>query len=309
MKTITHVKMLLTAFTLLLCLSGLQTAFGSTITVTSPNGGETWTAGTTNMITWTSDVTTKLKIVLLKNGVQYSVIAGFVSNTGSYNWAIPASIVNGADYTVKITTCFSPVVSDVSDATFAISGGSGTTVVLATPNGGETWMAGTPNTITWNSDVTGKLRIVLLKNGVQYAVIAGNLSNTGTYNWLIPAGIVLGTDYTINISMCTNSLIFDVSDLNFAIAGGLSPKAILVNDNLSQSNVSVYPNPAIDVLTISAASEIGHITVLNIVGQIVMKLDTDAKQIQLNINDLTNGVYFIRIENGGTTTSHQLIKK
>ena len=70
MKTLPSTKFFLAALLFFVCLSGFNVAIGATISVTSPNGGETWTAGTTNAITWASDVTTNLRIVLLKNGVQ-----------------------------------------------------------------------------------------------------------------------------------------------------------------------------------------------------------------------------------------------
>ena len=221
MKTLTSTKLFLAALSFLVCLSGFNVAFGATISLTSPNGGETWTAGTTNAITWTSDVTTNLRIVLLKNGVQIAVIAGAIPNTGSFNWAIPAAIISGTDYTVKISSCLAPAVFDVSDANFTISGGSGSTITVVTPNGGESWTAGTTNTIAWTSDVTGNVRISLLKNGAQYSLIAASVPNTGTFNWLIPVGLLAGAEYKVKVSSALYPLINDMSDANFSISAGI----------------------------------------------------------------------------------------
>ena len=221
MKTLTSTKLFLAALSFLVCLSGFNVAFGATISLTSPNGGETWTAGTTNAITWTSDVTTNLRIVLLKNGAQIAVIAGAIPNTGSFNWAIPAAIISGSDYTVKISSCLAPSVFDVSDANFTISGGSGSTITVVTPNGGESWTAGTTNTIAWTSDVTGNVRISLLKNGVQYSLIAASAPNTGSFNWLIPARLLAGADYKVKVSSAVYPLISDMSDANFTVSAGI----------------------------------------------------------------------------------------
>jgi hypothetical protein len=220
MKKHSYLRTMLAAFSLILCLSAFHSANGATVTVLSPNGGETFTAGTINTITWNSDVTGKLKIVLLKNGVQYAVIAPFVTNTGTYTWNVPATFQNGSDYKVKISSCTLTPVFDESDATFSIGGGSGTTITIVSPNGGETWTAGTPNTINWTSDVLGNVRITLLKNGALYTNIASSVSNTGSFVWNIPAGLAASADYTIRISKSTNAQIFDNSDATFSIISG-----------------------------------------------------------------------------------------
>lgn len=281
---------------------------GTFVTVTSPNGGETWTAGTANTITWTSDVTGNLRIVLLKNGVQYSVIAGFVPNTGSYTWNIPATIINGTDYTVKISSCINILATDVSDANFTIEGGSGTTLTVVTPNGGETYTVGTVNTISWTSDIVGNVRILLLKNGVQRSLIASSVANSGSFDWMIPTCIAAGTDYTVKIISVSNPFIFDISDLNFSI-NAISSKSAIANEDLTNSSLTIYPNPAIDNINISSNNAIGQVMVVNLIGQVVLSSNTDANQVQLNIDNLTKGIYILRTENEGVTTTQKFIKQ
>ncbi len=281
---------------------------GTMVTLTSPNGGEIWTAGTTNLITWNSDVTGNLRIVLLKNGIQYSVIAGFLPNTGSYSWTLPATIINGTDYSVKISSCINTTISDISDSTFSITGGSGSTLAVVSPNGGETYTVGTTNTITWTSDIVGNVRILLLKNGVQRCLIASSAANSGSFDWMIPSCVLAGTDYAVKIVSVSNPSIFDISDLTFSIILS-GAKSAIANEELSNSELTIYPNPAIDYLTIASNSAIGHIMVFNSLGQIVLNSNTQTNQFQLNINDLTQGIYYVRIDNEGTTTTRKILKQ
>ncbi len=77
------------------------------IRITSPNGGETWSRGTTQTITWTTNATktpiTKVVIKYHEVGVTgwnlITVIKG--GNPGSYDWAIPASLNTGS-YRIKV---------------------------------------------------------------------------------------------------------------------------------------------------------------------------------------------------------------
>ena len=131
----------------------------ATLTVTSPNGGETWQAGTTHIITWTSSgVTGNIQIQPYLGGVAQTNLTTSAPNTGSYSWSIPAGYTPGTTYQIAISA-MSGSVSDFSNAYFTISAPPSLTVT--SPNGGETWQAGTTQSITWNSSpgVTGNIQI------------------------------------------------------------------------------------------------------------------------------------------------------
>jgi hypothetical protein len=292
---------------------------GTTITVTSPNGGETFTAGTVNVVTWTSDVAGNVRISLLKNGSPFSLIALSVPNTGSFNWLTPAGIAPGADYTVKISGVLTPLLFDVSDASFTIMAGTGSTLTLTAPNGGETWTVGTDNTITWASDILGNVRIVLLKSDIQVGLIAAGTPNDGSQNWLLPANLIPGTDYKIRISSCINPTISDVSDLDFTIlpAGKTTPGTAVNStvknatgaDELTSPNLKLFPNPATDKLNIVADGSMSSVSMMNSLGKTVFESNPDSRQLTLNLGEFSAGFYFVRIETEGVITTHKIVIK
>ncbi len=99
----------------------------STVTVTSPNGGESWGAGTTHAVTWTQTGVTIARIDLYKGGSFDQAIATDLDATsGSYSWTIPAGIAGGTDYSVKVSNQLG-VNSDYGNASFTI--GSAPTAV------------------------------------------------------------------------------------------------------------------------------------------------------------------------------------
>ena len=61
------------------------------ITVTSPNGGETWSNGSSQNITWTSQGTiANVKIdYSTDNGTTWTAISASTTNDGSYTWTVP----------------------------------------------------------------------------------------------------------------------------------------------------------------------------------------------------------------------------
>ena len=118
------------------------------VTVLSPNGGETWQQGSRQKITWQApssipNVYITLHSTQLRWGgegaggyipVFSTVIASSTANTGAYDWVVPASIPQGS-YKVNVQA-YSPdvrnFISDDSDAPFSIvaAGGVGQSAPL-----------------------------------------------------------------------------------------------------------------------------------------------------------------------------------
>ena len=94
----------------------------SNITVISPNGGERWLAGTTNAITWTSNISDDVKIELYKGGSSFLTISNSTSNSGTYLWTILDTLHTGTDYKVKITSVRDNNITDYSDSGFVALG-------------------------------------------------------------------------------------------------------------------------------------------------------------------------------------------
>ena len=90
-----------------------------TITVTSPNGGERWSVGSTHDITWTqTGLIGTVTIDLYKGGVYQKTLGTPEAAAGTFDWSILSTEVAGTDYTIRAWQ--SGGVSDDSDADFAV---------------------------------------------------------------------------------------------------------------------------------------------------------------------------------------------
>ena len=97
------------------------------------------------------------------------------------------------------------------------------TLSLASPNGGETWQVGKPQTIAWNYAGTPGtyVKIELLKNGsiirtiTKSAKIGAN--GSGSYTWTPPWKLGPGSNYKIRVTSISNNQINDTSDANFIV--------------------------------------------------------------------------------------------
>ena len=191
------------------------------ITVITPNGGENWQKGQQYNITWSDNITENVKIELYKGGSFNSTIVSSTPSNGTYLWLIPASLTDGNDYKVKITSVNTASLNDMSDNNFTISSAQNITVI--TPNGGENWQKGQQYNITWSDNITENVKIELFKGGSFNSTIVSSTPSNGTYLWPIPASLTDGNDYKVKITSVNTASLNDMSDNNFTISSGCSP--------------------------------------------------------------------------------------
>jgi hypothetical protein len=202
---------------------GTFTIAPPTIHLMSPNGGESWTFGTTRQVTWTSTGIRPLETVnleLLKGGNPVGSLSSVYSYEpqNAFNWKVGNAggqfAPSGSDYKIRITTSMSHI-SDESDGVFAIAP---VVLRLTSPNGGENWIQGSQKQITWVSEGCSddsKITLRLLKGTTFKCEIAnGILTSQGTYNWI--AG------------KCANGSIVSVKDdykIQIVSQGGCGPSS------------------------------------------------------------------------------------
>ena len=180
----------------------------SPITVTSPNGGESWLPGTMHQVTWApTSLSGGVTIELWKNGSLVGSLGSASASSGTTNWVIPADLALGTDYKIKV---YQGPIADFSDANFTIA----SPLNVTSPNGGENWGLGLMYPITWTQfGMSGGVTIELWKNGALFQPISITDITTGEYNWTIP-GLPVGADYQIKIYQGS---VGDFSDAYFSL--------------------------------------------------------------------------------------------
>ena len=88
---------------------------------------------------------------------------------------------------------------------------------------------------------------------------------------------------------------------NFSIGQGIG-----INEQTANT-VSIYPNPATTVLNV-VAEGYNTIEIVNLLGQTVYAANA-TNNMQINVSNLNNGVYFVRVNGENGTTTQKFIKK
>ncbi|MFP5214147.1 MAG: Ser-Thr-rich GPI-anchored membrane family protein [Acidobacteriota bacterium] len=197
----------------------------STITVTSPVGGERWELGTAHTIQWnySGDPGSTVDIDLYKKGSWVRTIGTRIpigySNSGSYLWTVQHAITPSSDYKIRIRS--NRGIEDFSNTNFVITP-SGVTVTAPNSSAVE-WRLGTKPTIRWTHKTNaGSYVDIDLYKGEGWnrtiAVRAPIGEATGaTYSWVVPSDVVPGNDYKVRLR--TEWGFTDFSNEAFSIQG------------------------------------------------------------------------------------------
>lgn len=100
---------------------------------------------------------------------------------------------------------------------------------------------------------------------------------------------------------CTDMFVLALDDILVANTAGLEE---------NQLNVSVFPNPANDVLNINSSQEVARINVIGLDGKVVLTENVSGFDAQVNLTDLTSGSYIVEaIGTNGAVVRTNFIKK
>jgi uncharacterized delta-60 repeat protein len=149
-------------------------------------------------------------------------------------------------------------------------------------------------------------------------------NNAGsTFNWVVTGGTITEGQGTYMITVAWDgegSGTISVEEESINGCTGISDDFLVtiddctgIFDNESKSEITLYPNPANDYLTVSLASEVnsGEISVYNSTGQLILKTKfQDSKQeLLINTSAFKKGVYLLKVQSGSAVLSTKMFIK
>jgi hypothetical protein len=223
-------------------------------TITAPPAnGNVLTAGSGYDIVWNKHDITGIGQVLLEfstdGGSSWNYAIGgdhLTDNSGLKSWTVIGTTLS-SDCKLKITDPNQPAATAQNTGSFKIQG----SITVTSPNAGnEAWDAGSTYNITWNK--TGAIQNVKIlysyNSGSTFPteIIASTGAEAGdpdpdqgAYQWVIPAEITLSTDARVKILDASDSTVYDESNADFTVRGGLHLDAPS-NDNITMVYGDTY---------------------------------------------------------------------
>ena len=121
---------------------------------------------------------------------------------------------------------------------------------------------------------------------------SGEVAWTQASYALTPGTHELKWEYTKDVSVSSGSDCAWIDNVSF-------PASTIITDvkTVVENKVTVYPNPANDVLNIQLGDDQSDIVIYNSLGQVVRRVEAMSGDVQINISDLQKGLYFVKINN------------
>jgi PKD repeat protein len=201
----------------------------------------------------------------------------------------------GSTQVVTVTSC-APLANFSIPASMYRCYKTSTFVTLTTTNNTQANSSAGANSYTWSINPT---------SGVQ------NLTGLTLVNYSAKLTHSLITTYTVTLRAKNAS---GTSTLSQVLTIDTLCLSVNLYENSSlENNVSVFPNPAHDQVTVkiaSAGTEAHNIRIINVLGAVVYdeKIARGSKEsVSISLAGKPKGVYFVTVENGSERTTRKII--
>ena len=138
-------------------------------------------------------------------------------------------------------------------------------------------------------------------------------ANTGvglTYKWKKGANYISGATNSSYTAKTAGTYRVEVTDANSCskLSGSKTVAIICRQDgSLSTNEISIYPNPAKDILTITLDSEKGfEIDIENTLGEKIIRTED---QHDIDVSNLATGIYFVKVKVNNSIVTQKFIKE
>jgi len=189
---------------------------GKNLSITSPNGGESWDAGDVETISWDYENLSNVDLhYSINNGASWYLIGSNLSaSSKSFSWTVPDK--DGQNTKVRIRSSNDNNILDYSNNDFTINRYN---LDITSPNGGESYQIGEVIGIDWVAHpniVFVDLKYSSDGGGSWNNIGTGIVASLGTFNWQVPASA--GENYVVRISSTGDASLNDMSDNEFSVS-------------------------------------------------------------------------------------------
>ncbi|PCI08935.1 MAG: hypothetical protein COB73_06330 [Flavobacteriaceae bacterium] len=156
------------------------------------------------------------------------------------------------------------------------------------------------NVGSWDPEV----RIFSGSCGTFTCVANADSGTSGGDETLTDIAVVSGTQYWINVAYWSGTSDSAEGTFDIAVTGAI----LSVEDNTIEG-FSIYPNPVNDVLSFRALDNIENISIYNLLGQEVMRTQPNELNAQIDMSNLTTGMYVVKVQIGNQLGAYRIMKK
>lgn len=275
----------------------------------SPNGNGFYRAGSPVEVTWTSEMVGDLSISYKASpeGDWVVVEENIPVGDNSYLWTPEES----TDWCkIQLSETEFPLVTDESFHNFIVF-----QLDLLYPEGGEYFPGNTQIDISWEYNIANAVKIDFSSdNGDTWSTLAGSVpASDSIFNWYVPN--ISSNECFIRLAIPGLPDLYSINDLPFTIYPivGIEDKS-----NTDEVSFSIFPNPVSDKVSVTFFipdnwNSTYEIEIFNTKGELVLSqtegiIRKGDQTIELDVTNLSKGMYVMKIEGQGGSLSQKFVK-
>jgi len=256
-----------------------------------------------------SSASNTISVTTLSDNVEYCQSQG---NNSSYEWIDLVELNEMSN-----TTGNNGGYADFTNLTATVTRGASTTIYISCGFSGSSYTEYWHVWIDWNQNGT-------FESGERMVNGSSSSAERLSATFTVPSDAQLGStrmritmkynaaatacesfsygeveDYTVNVTT-TGAYSFASHDANAKELGNEMPK-----------DISVYPNPAKDMITVSFenSKNVGAINIYNMSGSLIKVVEINGNRNEIDISELPSGSYIISVDDEKEPLTKQIIKK
>ncbi len=142
--------------------------------------------------------------------------------------------------------------------------------------------------------------------GAFSCVVRVDSAGSGGTETLSGVAVTAGTQYWVNVGYWSGSTDSTEGALTIDIT---SATVLGIEDLQLSENFKFYPNPANNILNVSAKSNIENLQIVSMLGQVVRTAQPNTQNYSLDISDLSTGIYFIKASVNNVEGTFRIVKQ
>lgn len=182
-------------------------------------------------------------------------------------------------------------------------------LAISSPMKDAKWTLDSNYVISWETNITGSLRLELVKNDVVVALIRDSVdASVLGFLWLVSSFVPEGMNYHVRLTPR------EAEHANLATTGSANIEityTVSVDDSELAPIVAVYPQPAFESVTVhNPYSGLKRVHIFSITGELVQSIECSEARVTINVSEFETGIWMLALEdNLGRTYIQPFIKQ
>ena len=77
---------------------------------------------------------------------------------------------------------------------------------------------------------------------------------------------------------------------------------------MNNLTIQIHPNPAQDVLQLTANMVLNHVELLDVFGRVIERSSPNSMNLQISVESLVNGIYYLKMSSNESSHIERFIK-